>query len=159
MSLTLYELTDNYQQLLELEDEADSQVFEDTLNALEDEINHKAENIAKVIKTLEAEAKALEDEKRRLENRIISRKNKIQRLKDYLQDNLEKAGIQKVKGKTFTVWVQNSERVEVSDENTIPEQYFVLKRQLSKSAIKEAIENGQQVAGAKIIKNTSIRIR
>ena len=159
MSLTLYELTDNYQQLLELADEADPQAFEDTLNVLEDEINHKAENIAKVIKTLEAEAKALEEEKKRLENRITSRKNKIQRLKDYLQDNLEKAGIQKVKGKAFTVWIQNSERVQVTDENTIPEQYFVLKRQLSKSAIKEAIENGQQVAGAEIVKNTSIRIR
>lgn len=159
MSLTLYELTGNYQQLLELADEADPQAFEDTLSTLQDEINHKAENIAKVIKTLEAEVKALEEEKKRLENRITSRKNKIQRLKDYLQDNLEKAGIQKVKGKTFTVWVQNSERVEVSDENTIPEQYFVLKRQLSKSAIKEAIENGQQVSGAEIVKNTSIRIR
>src|SRR5690554_32026 len=159
MSLTLYELTENYQQLLELADEADPQAFEDTLNVLEDEINHKAENIAKVIKTLEAEAKALEEEKKRLENRITSRKNKIQRLKDYLQDNLEKAGIQKVKGKTFTVWIQNSERVQVTDENTIPEQYFVLKRQLSKSAIKEAIENEQQVAGAEIVKNTSIRIR
>ena len=159
MSLTLYELTGNYQQLLELADEADPQAFEDTLNALEDEINHKAENIAKVIKTLEAEAKALEEEKKRLENRITSRKNKIQRLKDYLQDNLEKAGLPKVKGKTFIIWVQNSEKVHVSDESAIPEQYFVMKRQLSKSAIKEAIENGQQVAGAEIVKNKSIRIR
>src|SRR5690606_3924103 len=159
MSLTLYELTGNYQQLLELADEADPQAFEDTLNVLEDEINHKAENIAKVIKTLEAEAKALEDEKKRLENRITSRKNKIQRLKDYLKENLEKAGLPKAKGKTFTVWVQDSEKVHVSDESAIPEQYFVMKRQLSKTAIKEAIENGQQVAGAEIVKNKSIRIR
>lgn len=159
MSLTLYELTDNYQQLLELADETNPQAFEDTLEALQDEINHKAENIAKVIKTLEAEAKALDEEKKRLESRIEARKNKVQRLKDYLKDNLEKAGIQRVKGKTFTVWVQNSERVQVSDESTIPEQYFVLKRQLSKSAIKEAIQNGQQVAGADIVRNASVRIR
>lgn len=159
MSLTLYELTDNYQQLLELADEADPKAFEDTLSTLQDEINHKAESLAKVIRTLEAEAKALDEEKKRLEDRITSRKNKVQRLKDYLKDNLEKSGMQKVKGKTFTVWVQDSERVEVSDENTIPEQYFVLKRQLSKSAIKEAIENGQQVAGAEIVKNKSVRIR
>ena len=159
MALTLYELTDNYQQLLDMADEADPQAFEDTLEALQDEINHKAENLAKVIRTYEAEAKALEEEKKRLESRISARKNKVQRLKDYLKDNLEKAGMQKAKGKTFTVWVQDSEKVHVSDESAIPEQYFVMKRQLSKTAIKEAIENGQQVAGAEIVKNKSIRIR
>lgn len=159
MSLTLYELTDNYQKLLEMADEADPQAFEDTLEALQDEINHKAENLAKVIRTYEAEVKALEEEKKRLESRISARKNKVQRLKDYLKDNLEKAGMQKAKGKTFTVWVQDSEKVHVSDESAIPEQYFVMKRQLSKTAIKEAIENGQQVAGAEIVKNKSIRIR
>lgn len=159
MSLKLYELTDNYQKLLEMADEADAQAFEDTLEALQDEINHKAENLAKVIRTYEAEAKALEEEKKRLESRISARKNKVQRLKDYLKDNLEKSGMQKAKGKTFTVWVQDSEKVHVSDESAIPEQYFVMKRQLSKTAIKEAIENGQQVAGAEIVKNKSIRIR
>ena len=64
MSLKLYELTDNYQKLLEMADEADPQAFEDTLEALQDEINHKAENLAKVIRTYEAEAKALEEEKK-----------------------------------------------------------------------------------------------
>lgn len=159
MSLTLYELTDNYQQLLELADEADPKAFEDTLSTLQDEINHKAESLAKVIRTLEAETKALEEEKKRFERRIAARKNKVERLRNYLKENLEKAGMQKAKGKTFTVWVQDSEKVHVSDESAIPEQYFVMKRQLSKTAIKEAIENGQQVAGAEIVKNKSIRIR
>lgn len=159
MSLTLYELTDNYQQLLELADETDPQAFEDTLEALQDEINHKAENVAKVIRTYEAEVKALDEEKKRLEDRITARKNKMDRLKNYLIENLQKAGKRNVKGKTFTIYLQERESVNILNKSAIPEQCFVMKPSLSKTAVKEAIENGQKVAGAEIVKKTSVQIR
>ena len=58
---TLYELTDQYQQLLELESEIDEQTFIDTLQSIDEAIEDKAENLAKVIKEMEAEFKKILD--------------------------------------------------------------------------------------------------
>jgi hypothetical protein len=48
--LKLYELSQNYVQLLELADSVDEEIFQDTLSSLEEAIDDKAENMAKLIR-------------------------------------------------------------------------------------------------------------
>ena len=52
---TLYELTGQYMDLMEMAEEADPDVLRDTLEGIEGEIEDKADNYAKVIRTLEGQ--------------------------------------------------------------------------------------------------------
>ena len=65
--MKLYELAQNYAQLLEMAEEMESDALVDTLEALQGEIEEKAENIAKLVKNLEADAKIIKEEEQRLE--------------------------------------------------------------------------------------------
>lgn len=65
---TLYELTDEYRQLMEMmEDESiDQEVLRDTLEGLDGELEIKAENYAKVIAELGGKVNVLDREIERL---------------------------------------------------------------------------------------------
>lgn len=52
---TLYELTGKYQQLLQIADDVNPQVFKDTLDSIKDSIDIKAINYAKVDRQLGAD--------------------------------------------------------------------------------------------------------
>lgn len=53
---TLYELTENYQHVLDLAEQLDAEVLKDTLDSIDEAIEVKVENTAKVIKELEGKA-------------------------------------------------------------------------------------------------------
>src|SRR5690554_3648844 len=97
--MKLYELSQAYQNLLDMQDELDKQTFADTLESIQDEIEYKAENTAKMIRAMEAEAKALKEEEERLAHRRKLIEKRIKWLKEYLIENLEIAGKDQVKGK------------------------------------------------------------
>ena len=68
---TMYELTSNYLELLELASnpEIDPQAITDTLEAIDAEIEIKAENTAKVLRELESMSASLKAEEQRLNAR------------------------------------------------------------------------------------------
>ena len=65
---SLYELTTQYQLLLELAEDPDTDitVFQDTMEGLEGEIEEKAENYGRVIRELEGHAALIKSEIERL---------------------------------------------------------------------------------------------
>lgn len=82
----LYQLTNNYEQVLNMlcQEDVDEQMIQDTLESIEGEIEDKADNYAKIIIELEskmnarkAEAKRLNESAKVLENRIKSLKNNL----------------------------------------------------------------------------------
>jgi len=99
--MKLYELSQAYQNLLDMQDELDKQTFADTLESIQDEIEYKAENTAKMIRAMEAETKALKEEEERLARRRKTIESRIRWLKEYLIENLEMAGKDRNKRKTF----------------------------------------------------------
>lgn len=160
--MKLFELTHNYQQVLNLiEDGADFELYEDTLESIEEGINDKAENTAKLIKSIEGDILALKAEEKRLNERRTSLENQVKHLKEYLQHNLEICGLTKVKGQLFTIGIQNNPAsVKVLDESKIPEHYFVPHpSKLDRKALKEAFKNGELVEGAEFTQGQSLRIR
>lgn len=160
MAFTLYELSDRYQRLLEMADEVDPETFEHTLEALEGSIEHKAENIAKVIRSMEAEAKALRDEEKRLADRRRARENKIQWLKEYLQENMEATGIKRVDGDVLSVRLQkNNPAVNITDEAVIPKDFFIEQEpKIDKKRLLQALKDGQTIAGVTLVQKRSLRI-
>ena len=159
--MKLYELAQNYAQLLEVAEEIESDALVDTLEALQDAIEDKAENIAKLIKNLEADAKIIKEEEQRLAERRRAIEAKVDKLKTYLQEQLETAGLQKVKRPTITVAIQvNTPSVDVIDETAIPSDFLIPQApKLDKRSILERLKKGEAIPGVTLKQTKGVRIR
>ena len=160
--MQLYKLTENYNNLLELlEDEnVPNDLIQQSLNDVKDDIENKAENIAKLVRQLDAESKALEDEEKRLANRKKTLKNRSKGLKNYLQASLESVGLKKVKTKLFNITIQkNPTSLNVTDEDSIPDKYFVTEKNLLKTDLLQDLKDGKTIDGVNLKQGESLRIR
>ena len=157
---TLYELTEQYRELLELAEENDSSAFQDTLESLEDAIEDKAEKMAYVMQEIDGDIKLLGDEIKRLQGRKKSLESNLKRMKDYLLDELEK--LDKPKGKTarFTIYTQNNpESIEIENEELIPDRYKIPKYTIDRKGIKESLSNGKAIEGVRLTQTKGVRIK
>ena len=159
--MKLYELAQNYAQLLEMAEEMESDALVDTLESLQDAIEDKAENIAKFIRNLEADAKIIREEEQRLTERRRAIEAKVDKLKMYLQEQLETAGLQKVKRPTITVAIQaNPPSVDVIDETLIPADFLIPQpAKVDKKSILERLKKGEAIPGVTLKQTKGVRIR
>jgi hypothetical protein len=157
----LYEISQNYLQLLDMADQMDQEVFLDTLASIEEVLEDKVEHVAKFIRSLEADVEILKSEEKRLADKRKILENKITGVKEYLQHEMEFAGIDKVKRATVTVSIQaNPPSVDVLDESLIPSDYMIpVAPKLDKKSILQALKDGNEVPGCEIIQKRGIRIR
>ncbi|MCR3759199.1 siphovirus Gp157 family protein [Clostridium felsineum] len=160
--MQLYKLAENYKNLLELlEDETIPQdIIQKSLAEVGGNIEDKAENIAKLIKSLDADAKALKEESKRLSDRQHAMENRSKSLRKYLEDNLKILNKDKVKTKLFTIAMQkNAPVMKVLDKDKIPENYFIVTKEIQRTEILKALKKGEKVPGAKLQQSESLRIR
>lgn len=157
--MNLYELTGNYQNVLNLISEGED--LGDTLESLNDAIEDKVENIAKVIKSLDAEIAGYKTEETRLYNRRKSIERNISRLKEYTQHSMEITGKKKIKGQLFTVAIQNNpQSLKVIDEALIPSGFYEPQEpKLNRRELLEELKLGHEVEGVEIQQTQSLRIR
>ena len=161
--MRLYEVPGLFRKLDEFDIDPDNEDDVQALREMFDEIMEgfetKVENIVMVIKNKEADIEGIEGEIARLNKRKRSISNTVERLKEYIKLNMESCGIEKVPTSLFSVVLQkNPPSVEVEDEKQILDEFFVVKREISKSLLKEALKIGP-VAGAKLVQNKSLRIK
>ena len=74
---------------------------------------------------------------------------------------MEEFGINKIKSETLQLSFRKSESVEVFDESLVDEKFKKVKTEISldKTAIKNAIKNGEDVQGAKIVEKNNLQIK
>ena len=159
--MRLYDLTEQYQDLLDMiEENPDNVDLQAMINGLEGKIEEKVENIVKVIKSLKANVKAIDDEIERLQYRKESLNKNIKYLEESTLELLRNAGLERIKGKLFTIWEQtHPPSVYVEDETLIPKKYFVFEPKLQKKLIMEDIKNGVEVPGVEIRQGKGLRFR
>jgi hypothetical protein len=87
------------------------------------------------------------------------RENNIERLKDRVKTAMQTFGVSKIETPTLTLSLRSSKAVEVVDENLVDEEYFRVKKEVSKTELKKAIEEGKEVFGARIVENISLQIK
>lgn len=158
---TLYELTGQYLELMEIADEADPDVLRDTLEAIEGEIEIKAENYAKVIKNLEGRVDILDKEIDRLKDRKSSVENSIKTIKNNLQKAMIAIDKKKFKTDLFSFNVQkNPPTVQVVDESAVPEQFWKPQAPvLNKEELKVYLKANGPTEYAYLAQGESLRIR
>lgn len=163
--MTLYELTNDWLQLMTmLEEGADEDVINDTLEGLDYEIEQKADGYARVIRNMEADIAGLKAEIDRMTNRKKVLENNITRLKVNLQNSMEITGKTKFKTNLFSFNVQANPAAVIMDEQyleNIPEEYLIPQEpKIDRKKIKEDIQAGKDLTGiAHLEQGQSLRIR
>ena len=158
--MTIYEIDQAIMECVDLE--TGEIIDTEKLDKLQMEKEKKLENVACWIKELKAEAEAIKAEKQILANRQKVAENKAESLKKYLAYALD--------GKKFStakcaVSFRNTERVEITQEGLealMKEHYELLTYKApepNKTAIKQALKDGLNVAGVQLVQNTSTIIK
>lgn len=143
---TMYELTSDYLEVLELASnpDIDPQAITDTLEAINAEIEIKAENTAKVMKELEGMAAALKAEETRLNARRKSIENNVERIKAGLYEAMKQTGKTKFKTPLFSFAIaKNGGKIPVVvdvDTADLPDDLVTITEKPNVDAIREYIE-------------------
>lgn len=166
---SLYNLTQDYLNIIALSDSLDEDTLNDTLEALEGSVQQKIENIVYVIRTIEAEVELIKEEEKRLSEYKGSKNRTISRLKEMIQNNVEAMG-EPVKGSSSvrltinspllkSVRVQdNPPSVKIKDEKAIPASYYKPQPdKLDSKALLADLKEGKKVEGAEITKTRGVR--
>ena len=161
--MTLYELTDNYRNLLEMAQnpDIDEQAIKDTLEAIQGDIEEKADGYAKVIKELDGETDKLTAEIKRLTDRKNTIQNNIAYMKQSLTSAMTVTGNTKFRTDLFSFNIQkNPPALVVDDEKAIPQEYLIPQEpKVDKKAIIDFLKNGNKVPYAHIEQSEGVRIR
>lgn len=139
--MKLYDINADIQELIYLstdtmtgEFKPDAQV-EEALEALEIEQSEKVLNIACIIKSLEAEADAhkVEELKQKAKRKVLN--NNIERMKNYLRDNLE-VGDNFNDSRISVVYRENGQQKVVIDDNQDVDPIFCKPFEIDKALVK-----------------------
>ena len=158
--MTIYDIDQAIMECVDLE--TGEIIDTEQLDKLQMEREEKLENVACWIKDLKAEAEALKNEKQALAERQRVAENKAESLKKWLAYALQG---EKFKTPKCAISFRKSEAVEVTDEglnNLMKEHDELLTYKApepNKTAIKQALKDGLNVAGVQLVQNTSTIIK
>jgi hypothetical protein len=164
--LSLYQLT---AQRLELQNklmamEFDEVTIADTLEGESSALEAKIEDYGWVIKNMEAFGDAIKAEEKRLADRRKLHDTKVERVKDWLLQNMEVCKISKIECPAFTISLKaNPPKVMIDDEKAIPGQFLVVPDlpppSPDKKAIAAELKAGREVAGCHLAQSKRIEIK
>ncbi|KYC52650.1 MAG: hypothetical protein AMQ22_00700 [Candidatus Methanofastidiosum methylothiophilum] len=158
MTKPLYEMANNYSQLKVIldnieDDEIDAESINSLLETMTSDLKSKGVDIAAVIKNIEA----LSDGIKLIEKNLKERRNKIdsklEHLKTYLLENMQKCEITKITSPQFEISLRKKPAsVIIYQEDLLPKEFLRTKTivEPDKISIKDALTKGNSVAGAKL---------
>jgi hypothetical protein len=166
-ALRLYEIANQFKELelLESSEDIPPEVIASTLERLDGEFADKAIAIARFILNLEASAANIAAAAKAMKLRGERVQRRADSIRAYLLFNFQSVGrTQKIETPEITLARrENPPAVQVTDEKSIPEAYWVQPetppKQLNKAAIKEALANEVAVPGAYLARGERLEIK
>ena len=131
--------------------------LEATLEITEAERLTKGEGYVYVIKQLRSQSDMIKSEIKRLQELAKRYENSAEKLADTLLQSVVAHG--QIKTALVTISTRKSKSVSITDESLLGPEFMRIKTEPNKTAIKEALEAGQEVQGALIVENYSLNIR
>ena len=164
--MTLYDLTGQYKQLLEMIESGDftPEELQDTLEGIEGAIEVKADNYAKIMKQIAGNVSTIDTEIKRLSAVKLAFENSATTMKKNLYNSMKITGREKFKTDLFSFGIQKNGGVRAltlaEDINTIPDEYMMQPPKVpNKDAIRELLAT-TEVTWAKLEpQGESLRIR
>ena len=168
--MKLYELVQEEQHLNELFlaaiDEKtgeikDSQVLDELETELKNALTTKSAGIIKVIRQQESDIEMVEAEIERLKAVKERMKKGVEGFKHYIKYNMAQIGIKKIETPLGNLSLRQTTATDIYDESVLPKEF--LKEKItytpSKTDIKKALQEGKEVAGARLVVNTNLNIK
>lgn len=165
---TLWQLTQEEISFIALMEENGGELTDEIAEELairRENFQAKAEAYAKFILKLESESDQAAAEIKRIQAIKKAKDNTVARLKESLLAAImifteeDAKGIRRFETPLAKLSTRKSQSVEVFDEKELPDAFWVVKKEVSKSTISEAIKAGEQVPGAQLKENLSLQIR
>lgn len=164
----LWEITQEFLALASMIEEAGGEATDEVMEELaisRENFAHKAEGYSKLILKWESEVDAAAAEIKRIQAIKKTKENAVARLKETLKTALlifgqeDAKGIKRFETPLVKLSTRRSYAVEITDENALPEEAFIIKKEVSKTAIKELLEAGASIEGAAMKENISLQLR
>lgn len=165
MNITLYELAAEFRATAdELADmDLPQEVVTDTLESISGALEQKAQNVAMFVRNLEASAAAIKDAESAMAARREAIENRAEHVKQYLLDNMLRAGMTKIECPLFRIAIRNNpESVAIDDEKQVPTDYMreiPASYQPDKALMKQAMQDGYEIPGARLVRTQRIEIK
>ena len=156
--MKVYEITELQK---ELEKEDDAELKQDLQELIAVELKNKSNNIVYAIKNLESNNAAIDAEIERLQALKKRNSSNIDKVKSNVLWFMQENNIDTIKSDLATFGKRKSESTEIENIELIPQEFITIKQTFTpdKTAIKKAIKEGREVAGAKVITNYSLQIK
>jgi DNA repair ATPase RecN len=159
---TIFEIGNEYQNIIALIEQNNGEISDDLHEAYinsRDELNNKAKAYIYVIRNKENLISNIDSEIDRLKEMKKRTENEIDRIKNFLSMAVDtfgnfETGLHKISNRI-------SKSVEVTDFNQLPKEYLKEKIEISadKTAIKKAIESGENISGALLVTKSNLQIK
>jgi hypothetical protein len=126
-----------------------------------DNFHSKSENYAYVTKQFDGEMDIIDNEIKLLQQAKKSREKTIQRLKDTIEMAMNTFEVDKIETPLIKISFRNSESVEVTDVNDLPNEFKTIKltETADKLKIKDALKSGVFISGCSIKTNRNLQIK
>lgn len=165
----LFVLTNQYLALAEqlADGDFDAQTIADTIEAsgITDELAVKAQGIEYVARGAEAHNLAIDAEIARLQALKAQRVKVAAGLRNYLLDNMQRAGIERIDCPMFQISIRkNPPAVDIYDPLSLPSEYMVTPEPKppvpapDKKAIAAAIKAGAEIPGARLVQGVRLNV-
>lgn len=163
----IYEILDALLSLEDMEEEEkNTQVFMDTFEALDGELDIRLENIGKWRANLKAKSLGLKAE----EDRLASKRKSIDKTIEWIEKNIEQimraSGKMKVETPLFKFAIQKNGgkaslklKEGLTTDDVSPEYIKFLPPVFDNDAIREALDNGENLEWAELVRGESLRIK
>ena len=162
----LYVLAEEYraaaQRMNELD--LDDKTICDTLESISGGLEQKAQSVAMMALNLEATADAIAAAVAKMSVRQSAMSMRARRLREYILQCMERAGVQKIETEYLRIAVRNNPPyVDVFSEGLIPAEYMTTPPRPAprpdKECIKRAIASGVDVPGCRLESTTRLEIK
>lgn len=114
--MTLYEISEQYRQLMDLSDDIPNDALRDTLESLDGDFDSKADDVACIIKDFKGDRDKIKAEIDNLQNREKALTRRINWLTGYLYDNMQHTHRLKIRTPRNVLCIRkNPSKVDQSD--------------------------------------------
>jgi hypothetical protein len=162
MKKSMYQIQSEYQQIADALTTGElTPELEQALSIAEHELEVKSVNYSFVIKDINDEISIINAEIDRLKDLKKVRENALERLKNNISKAMQLFQVDEIKTPLIKINFRKSESVEVDNLALLDAKFLNEKVTITpdKMAIKEAIKNGEDVNGARLVINNNIQIK
>ena len=164
MSQSIFKITEDFYSIMRIADENEGEINDELSEALSinnQNLSVKSENYVNFIKKTESEIDTIDAEIKRLIALKKQKQNRVDWLRGTLANAIDVICGGKFETPTFKLSVRHNKSVNVIDERLVRSEFMTERKTLipNKTAIKEAIESGNNVLGCTIIESKSLTIK